>query len=341
MKGNNTGRETGFGIFLAILVGLIGYGSSTLLNSSLADPLVIALLLGILLRTFTGENEKLKSGFLFAPRIFIPFGIIFYAAHNLNFAKFTEIKISLLIILIAVMFVYFLVIFIIGKILGQNKKITYLTATGSAICGASAIAITSSAVEAEPEDIAISLLSVTLAALFGFSVILPFLATLFDITAKTYSMLAGSVLQFTGLVKVAVKNSPFLEQGIPVQSMLDLAISVKSIRFLGLLIAIPLFGSFVKKRFHLPAPLWLFLGFGLLGTWIYVNQTVFYEDTLLQVIKPLHNVSWSIAMAAIGLNADAKQLFSNNGTKSLIMAFAGSLAATFTFFIGIYISQLF
>ncbi|MBI5099191.1 MAG: hypothetical protein HZB30_08110 [Nitrospirae bacterium] len=54
-------------------------------------------------------------------------------------------------------------------------------------------------------------------------------------------------------------------------------------------------------------------------------------------IEPGIIVASSIAMSAIGLNADVRELFSNNGAKALIMAFAGFLAATFTFVAGLYI----
>ncbi|MBU2559571.1 hypothetical protein KKA03_01595, partial [archaeon] len=63
----------------------------------------------------------------------------------------------------------------------------------------------------------------------------------------------------------------------------------------------------------------------------------FYNNSMTPVIKPLYNILWATALAAVGLNADAKELLSNNGTKAILMAFAGFFAATFTFFIGLYI----
>lgn len=327
------------GLMLAIIIGLTGYGIKSLSESPLVDPLLIAIILGIIGGTVIGKHKRFKPGFVFAPSIFIPVGIGFYAACNLNFVKFAELETGMSALLVVVVLVYFIVIILLGRLLKQRKQITYLTATGSAICGASAIAITSPAVDAKPDDTSISLLSVALISLFGFAVILPFFSALFNITGRTYSLLSGSVLQFTGLVKVAVQNIPYLKTELSEKELLQLALSVKAMRYLGLLVAIPLFASFIKKKLYIPWILWLFLGSGLVGTWIYMNNANYYSFTLLPYIKPIHSISWSIAMAAIGLNADIRELLSNNGTKALVMAFAGFSAATATFFIGLYLIQ--
>ncbi len=325
------------GFSLAILIGFIGYGAKVFINSPLADPLLVALLFGILGRSIIGEHAIFKAGYVFAPSIFLPAGIIFYGAHNLNFAKLVEVEQSMLLLLVIVMCVYFGSILFLGKVLGQRKQITYLTASGSAICGASAIAVTSPAVEAESDDISISLLSVAIAAFVGFSIVLPFFAVLFDLTSRNHSLLSGSILQFTGLVKVASKFSPYIKKDMLTADMMSLALSVKAIRYLGLIVAIPLLASLIKKKIYIPWFLWAFLAAGITGTWMYVTEISFYNSFIIPYIKPVHNISWSIAMAAIGLNANIKELISNNGTKALIMAFTGFFAATLTFFIGLHL----
>jgi uncharacterized integral membrane protein (TIGR00698 family) len=330
-------KEGWTGLLLAVLIGLVGYGISIATNAAIADPLLVAMVIGIVIRTTMGGSEKLKLGFTLAPTVFIPAGIVFYAANNLNFVKISKVEPSMITLLIIIMLVYFAVILLLGRILGQRKQITYLTATGSAICGASAIAITAPAVEAEPDDISISLLSVVLAAIVGLFVVLPFLGTLFDITCATYCLMAGSVLQFTGFVKAASVSIPYLPGEMPEKELTSLAVSVKAVRYLGLLIAIPLFASLVKRKIYIPWFIWAFLGAGLLGSWIYATNEAFYTNSMSPLIKPMYNILWAIALAAVGLNADARELLSNNGTKAILMAFAGFFAATLTFFIGLYI----
>ncbi|MBU1783863.1 MAG: YeiH family protein [Candidatus Omnitrophica bacterium] len=334
-------KERWQGIAVAVLVGLLGYGLKVMTKSPIADPLLAAMIIGVIAGTGIGKESKLRRGFVIAPVIFIPIGVIFYAAKNLNFTKFARVETSMVVLLIIIMVVYFAVILLMGKFLRQRKQITYLTATGSAICGASAIAIVSPAVDAEPDDVSISLLAVALTAGVGLFMFFPFLAILFDMTNRDYGLLSGSVLQFTGFVKAAVGTMPFLKIEIPAKELASLALSVKAVRYIGLLIAIPLFSSLVKKKFYIPWFLWAFLGAGLLGSWISATNEILYTKALVPFIRPIYNISWSIAMAAIGLNVDVKRLSSNNGIKALIMAFAGFLAAIAVFFIGVHVIQSF
>jgi len=326
-------KEGMAGILLSFLTGIFCYWLTVIINSPVLDPLLVAMVAGIFLRTLLGERNKLKTGFSIAPGIFIPVGIVFYGMKNLNFTDFLKVKPAMIILLIIIILVYFAVIIILGKILNQKKQITYLTATGSAICGASAIAITSPAVEADADDISVSLSSVAIAAFVGLSIFLPFFAILFNINNEIYGLLAGSVMQFTGLVKVAVKNSSFLIPVLSEKELIGLGLSVKAVRYLGLLIAIPLFASLIRKKLYIPWFLWAFLGAGLFGTYICITNGNFYNSSRA-FIEQVYNIFWSVAMAATGLNANINLLLSNNGTKAIIMAFCGFFAAVITFFIG-------
>ncbi len=311
------------GLLLTAIVGLFAYGVDYWTKSPFADPLLIAMVIGIVIRSLTGHKKRLSSGFVLAPLVFIPTGVIFYGAVNLNFIKFAKVDLSFIGLLVVIMLVYFGVILFLGKLLKQRKQITYLTATGSAICGASAIAITSSAVNAEPEDVSISLLSVFIAASFGLFILLPFLTGLFGLSDRVYALLSGMTLQFTGFVKAGC--------GTLSKEMSTLGLTVKATRYLGLLIAIPLFASFTKKKFYIPWFLWAFLGAGLIFTFVPA-----IAQPLMPIFKPIQAILWSIAMGGIGLNADVKALLSDNGLKALLMTFVGFIAAILVFLIGIW-----
>lgn len=327
------------GLCVAFLTGMTAYTLHTVTGSPLIDPLLLALIAGIILRTAIGEQERLIAGFIAAPAIFIPIGIIFYGFHNLNFVRLTEVNAAAIVLLIGVMAVYFSVIVGLGKLLKQKKQITYLTAAGSAICGASAIAVTSPAVDADSEDISISLLAVAITAFAGVAIILPFLHALLHLTFQTFCELSGSVVQFTGLVKFSPLLT-YVPQDILLQQMQSLSLSLKAVRYLALLVAIPLFASFIRRKLSIPWFLWAFLISGLTGTWIYSTDRTFFSESLEPYVQPLHTIVWSIAMAAVGLNANVKSLLSIQGSKALVMAFAGFLAATVAFLIGNYILVL-
>ncbi|MCG8376655.1 MAG: putative sulfate exporter family transporter, partial [Chlorobiales bacterium] len=196
-------RQVWPGLLLACVVGVAGFGVKLWTNSVYADPLLVAMVLGICTRWLTGNNGKLRPGLLFSYRFFIPIGIVFYGAVKLNFVKFMQVEKSYIALIMLIILVYFLIILGLGRFLKQRKQVTFLTATGSAICGASAIAITSPAVDAESEDISVSLISVFFASAFGLFILLPFLGGLMHLPEQVYAFLAGATLQFTGFVKAA------------------------------------------------------------------------------------------------------------------------------------------
>jgi len=333
---NKTNRRSFLspGCLTAAFIGTLAYSLCRVSHSPVLDPLVLALAAGVLCRTMVGSHIPFAAGSTPAALICFPIGMTFYAVKNLNFAAYATVRPTSMILAALIVFVYFATVLILGRLLGQRDRISYLTATGSAICGASAIAIASPAVDADSDDVSVSLLAVTTAAMVALFVLLPFVATTAGLTDRTYGLLSGSTLQMTGCVKAAVMNLPFLRRQLSNEELVTLALSVKAARYLGLLIAIPLFASLTQKRLYLPWTLWLFLGAGLLGTWIGLAWSDFYHTQLIPMITPLYSISWSIAMATIGLSADARQLLSNNGAKALVMAFAGCGAAVATFFVG-------
>ena len=113
-------KEIWIGLLLSVLLGSLGYVIKFVIKSPVADPLLISLLLGITVRSILGEHDKIQPGLSFAPALFIPVGIIFYGAHNLNFAKLIEVEKGIIAVLVAVMVVYFAVIIILGNLLGQR-----------------------------------------------------------------------------------------------------------------------------------------------------------------------------------------------------------------------------
>ncbi len=324
------------GLLLVVMVGVAGFVFVSWSDSSVANPLVLSLLLGIFLRTSMGQIGRFKEGIEYAPRFFLPVGIVFYALKNLNFLRIVEASSQAgVVILILVMLTILVSIMLIGKWLGQRAQIACLVAVGSAICGASAIAITSPAINAKSDDVSISLLSVTITALFGLFILLPFLAIIMDLDSRQYSFFAGSLLQFTGFVKAAVSKTPFLAPTMSNSEMVLSALSFKALKYLALVIAIPVFSSMTRGKFYIPPILVLFLVSGIAGTVFYYIDEVAYSTALLPYITPAYSISWAIAMAAIGLNADLRELLSNSGARAMIMSFAGFFCAIAVFFAGL------
>ena len=322
MKYLNTLKLGWKGISIAVAAGVTGVVLQRLTGWPVLDPLLVAMVIGIIIRSLIKFDDSFVSGFNLAPSLFIPIGVIFYGAVNLNFTKFAAVDTNYIFMLFIVFIVYIISALVLSNLFGLNEKTGYLIAAGSSICGASAIAITSKAVDAEPDDVSTSLIPVFISALVGLFFVLPLLSEYLNISGRDYGILSGVVLQFTGFVKAAVGN---LSSDVSAA-----ALSIKAVRYVGLIFIIPLFASFVKGRFFIPWYLWAFLGAGLAFT--FMPQL---SKTAGPVFKSILTVLWSIAMGAIGLNANFKALFTKKGLKAFGISFLSFLIAAGVFLVGI------
>ncbi|MFQ5729003.1 MAG: putative sulfate exporter family transporter, partial [Waddliaceae bacterium] len=221
------------GIYVAGLIGFISIIIHDFSGSPLLDSLLVALTLGIAVRSFVKFSDDFKSDFYAAPGMLIPPGVVLYGAVNLNFSEFQVIDSYFYYIPFVVLMVYLMTILFLSYLFGVKEKESYLIAAGSTICGASAITVTSRSIGAKPDEVARSLISVYLSALIGLCLLIPFVSSYFGLSDVDYSVFIGTVFQFTGFVKVAARDSPIELQ--------QLALAVKATRYVGLFFLIPTF----------------------------------------------------------------------------------------------------
>lgn len=311
-------KGTAMSIFVGVLAILIG----KFFKTPIFDSLFVALVIGIILRSLVKFGDDYITGFRLTPMLFIPIGVILYGAVNLDFVEFSKVHPMFIFAVAFVFLSYSGFVYLLSFMFKLDLKTTYLIITGSAICGASAIAITSDAVEAEPDDVSKSLVSVFVSALVGLFFFLPFLAVVLKMTGTDYGIMSGALLQFTGFVKAAVMNLPVPGEA---KQIMPLALSVKAVRYMGLLLLIPLLASSVKRRFYIPWYMWVFLAAGLFCSFVPITEK------LMPVFKLIHTYMWSIAMGAIGLNASLRVLLSKDGMKALMVAFIAFILTTLVF----------
>jgi len=326
-------RDVFRSLTIILIIGLASYATEKIAGDSFADPLLLALIIGITLRSMINFNQNTIEFFKLAPKYLIPVGIIFYALINLNFVKYSKHDPMLILLTFGVVAVYFLSIILSGKLLKQKKEISYLVATSSGVCGASAIAVTSHAMDAESDDVSVSLIAVTFVGLLALFVALPFVGTIMGLDNEVYAIFAGTTMQYTGFVKAAMDYIPPLVEKVDALYAAQLALSVKALRYLALIVAIPVFGSVRKNKLYTFSILLIFIIGGVLGSYFYGHHRTFYDETLSPTIKPIYMFLWATAMAAIGLNADARKILSDHGLKALLMATIGFICASVFFLI--------
>jgi len=312
------------GIILSVGIGLAAVILREVSRSPLFDPFFLSLALGIFIKFFMKPKDEFLLGIKKAPSLFIPIGVLLYGALNLNFQKIVSVKIDFIFLTLLVFIVFVLTSLTLSMLLGLKEKTGHLLTAGSSICGVSAIAITSQAIDADSDDISISLIAVFASALFGLFILLPLVNFFLRLSDTNYAVLSGSVLQITGFVKVAVRNLSLDAQTI--------ASSVKTVRYLGLLFLVPVFGSLIKGKVHIPWFLWGFLVAGLFFS-CFQQMAVILEP----VLKPVLNVLWSVAMAAIGLNTNPNVIFSEKGIKAFVVSFVSLVVGVVIFVFGLFL----
>lgn len=277
------------GLVLAFLIGIFSYLINTVFPP--LNALVTAVILGLIIRFLIRNNENLLKiflpGILIAPILLIPLGIILYGK-NLNFVELTKVQPVILLQLLIMVILAFTLIWVFGKVLNINRKMRLLLGAGSAVCGASAIAISYPIIKATPDDMSKALIANTIIGIIGTIMFLTlFLPYLSDIT---YATLSGTLLQQTGFVKLAVSSLG--------DEILTYTLAIKSIRVLLLAFILLALSYIARKKFYVPWYIILFLIVGI--TFSFVP----YITALKPLVTVFYNFFFTSALASIGLNTD-------------------------------------
>ena len=138
---------------LAMAVGKLSYGSG-------ASPLMIAVLLGVILRWMFGAPALTLPGVQFAQKRLLRIAIILLGL-QLTFEQLAGVGSAVLGLIVATVVVTFAFTCWAGKWLGVDARLTQLIAAGASICGISAIVASNTVVEATDEDVAYAIATAT------------------------------------------------------------------------------------------------------------------------------------------------------------------------------------
>lgn len=192
-------KKNGYGLFTAfcIAVAAVFLGS----RFRLIGSAVFAILLGILYSNLKGVSEREKAGLKFSGKKLLQYSII-ALGFTMSFAKVTETGTQSLAITLVTIAISFLATLLVGKKLSLSGKLSTLIGFGTAICGGSAIAAASPVIEADEEEIALSISTIFLfniVAVFLF----PFLGRWMGMDDTMFGIWAGTAINDTSSVVAA------------------------------------------------------------------------------------------------------------------------------------------
>ncbi|MCZ2158074.1 putative sulfate exporter family transporter [Bartonella sp. 220] len=297
-------NDFGPGILVCLLISILAYGieviEKQLLGQAWLENLVLAILLGSIIRSCFALPTYFQKGITFCAKTLLEFAIVLLGASISIHAVFSA-GWSLLASIIFVIFITILMSFSIGRLFGLSSHLAMLVACGNAICGNSAIVAVAPVIKAKHEEIAAS---IAFTALLGILIILflPFLHPLLNLSFSQYGVLAGMVVYAVPQVLAATASVSFIS--------VQIATVVKLVRVLmlgPLIFALSILyhrSAQTRLRWHTLVP-WFIIGFIIM---MLIRSSNLMPETTLIPIRFIAQLFTVISMAALGLGVDVRSL---------------------------------
>ena len=297
---------------LALVATALGTVERMLAGRAWIEPLVLAILLGAVVRTLWTPSSRWKPGIDFSAKQVLEVAIVLLGL-TLNVPLLLSAGPLLAAGIIAAVVAALALGVLIGRAFGLRHRLAILVAVGNAICGNSAIAAVAPVIGAEPDDVASS---IAFTAVLGVTVVLalPFLVTPLGLSDYQYGVVAGltvyavpqvlaatlPVSALSGQVGTLVKLTRVLMLG-PIVIGLSIAMRWRDAHVPGAAGASPT-GRRVDIGRLVP---WFIVGFVVLAA---VRATGVLPPALVIWARIVSGALTIVAMAALGLGVDVRVL---------------------------------
>lgn len=178
------------GIVLVATLSLAAIRLQGLGPLSWASPMVIAMILGVVARNTGCAPAWAGPGTTFTMRRLLRLGIVLLGL-RLSLSQLADIGLAGGLVVVATVVASLTFTLWAGRVLGVDRHLAVLIATGTSICGASAVIATSTATGSDDEDIAYA---IALVSVFGTAamILYPTLDAMLDLTPHAYGLWAGA-----------------------------------------------------------------------------------------------------------------------------------------------------
>ena len=297
------------GIFLCIVITLAALLLERmeifLIDQRYLEALVLALLLGVVVRTVWKPGSLWNDGINFSAKFVLEFAIVLLGA-SVSVTMVAALG-SLLILGIACIVALAIgASYLLSRALGLPQRMAILVACGNSICGNSAIAAVAPVIGADADDIASS---ISFTAVLGVVVVLglPLLVPILQLSLTQYGVLAGLTVYAVPQVLAAT---------LPIGALSNqVGTVIKLVRVLMLgpvVLGLALLARRVRPagdRVHRRRPRlgelvpWFIIGFLLV---LAIRSMGLIPQNIVPAITGLAALLTTVAMAALGLGVDVR-----------------------------------
>ena len=324
------------GIILAFILYSLSQGFNNIIGTELLgyskSPIstaMIAILIGIFFGNAFKVRDSFQKGLDFTKEYILKLGIICLGIQLKPFEFLDFGKIAIPLIIICIISVLIVIKFII-KILKIPTRMAYLISIGSTVCGTTAIIATAPVIKANKNEVSYAIANITLFGIISM-LIYPYFANFyFDGEPLFVGLFLGTSIHETSQVAAA---GLIYDQQFNSPETLNIATVTKLIRNTFLIIMIPLFAFLynrgkTKEGSYSILNIFPYFVLGFVGMIIFRNigDQVFVNNNndnwieTISFIKSSSKVFLTMAMAAIGLSTNLKDI-TNMGYKPFLVGF--------------------
>jgi uncharacterized integral membrane protein (TIGR00698 family) len=311
------------------LIALIVAEIETLLiGYALLEPLVLALILGVVVRAFWQPPAPMEPGIDFSAKQVLEFAIVLIG-FSLALGTLVHAGARLAIAVLACVTVTLLLGVGLGRLAGLPLKLAVLIGVGNAICGNSAIAAVAPVIRARKQDVASA---IALTAVLGIGVVLtlPLLIPLMSFTDPEYGVVAG--LSVYAVPQVLAATFPVSATAGQIASLVKLT----RVLLLGPVVAI--YAVIFRERDEATGASnltlkklvpWFVIGFGIA---VALRSAGLVPGWFADGAQETSRVLTAVAMAGLGLSVDVRSVRETGGrVAAVVLVLTVLLVTTATF----------
>ncbi|WP_158671284.1 YeiH family protein [Bradyrhizobium guangdongense] len=277
------------------------------------EALVLAIVLGMVARSFWKPPERWQAGIAFSAKQLLEVAVMLLGA-SISFAAIAASGVALLAAIAATVIVALSLSFGLSRMLGLSTRLSILIACGNSICGNSAIAAVAPVIGADSDDIASS---ISFTAILGVMMVLglPLLIPLLQLSATQYGILAGVTVYAVPQVLAAT-----VPAGL-VSTQIGTLVKLMRVLMLGpIVVGLSLCASRWQRGgrsrsgvgFLRLVP-WFIIGFLVLAALRSLNTV---PATVVGTLTAITGFLTVVSMAALGLGVDVRVLANVGGRVS-------------------------
>lgn len=312
------------GFIVSIFIALFSIGLANIVPN--IGAATISIFLGIVVGNLFLGQEIFQSGYKFSESNLLSYSIVLLGG-TLSISKLIELGLNGILFIITQMVITIVGTLYIGKKLGFGQNFRMLMASGNAVCGSSAIAATAPVIDADDNDKGISITVVNVTGIF-LMFLLPLISGyLYNYETTQTSAMIGGTLQSVGQV---VASGAMVNESVK-----DLSTIFKIVRVIMLVAVVFVFGHLKHKtnveivdkeisdtkKGKIKVP-WYVIGFFIMCA-LFSSNIITPE--ISSILKNISNNFEIIALAAIGLRVNIKDLIKQGKAVSLYGLFVGIL----------------